>query len=270
MGIFDKLSTLIRSNINDAIARAENPEKMLNQVLIDMREQLAKAKQEVAVAIADERKLRAQLEDEQKLAHDWEHRAMLAVRESRDDLARQALLRQQEHTERALALEETWRRHSEETERLKESLRALNDKIEEAKRKKNLLIAKQKRAQAQKRIHETMAGLSDQSAFETFERMAEKIEETERRALAAAEVSEALGGDTLEQEFKKLKPADTSVDFKLLELKQKMGMSLPPGGGGASRPALSGGSSTGGSESASKRLGSGDALVRDAEIEEEA
>jgi phage shock protein A len=257
MGIFQKLSTLIRSNINEAIARAENPEKMLNQVLIDMREQLAKAKQEVAVAIADERKLRSQVETEQKSAHDWEHRAMLAVGEGRDDLAKQALLRQQEHMERALSLEETWRRHSAETDRLKDSLRALNDKIEEAKRKKNLLVAKQKRAQAQKRIHETMAGLNDQSAFETFERMAEKIEETERRALASAEVSEALSGDTLEQEFARLKPADQSVEFRLLELKQKMGLGLPAGQTGAS----------------AKRLGTGtpeDALVRDAEIEEEA
>jgi phage shock protein A len=256
MGIFQKLSTLLRSNINDAIARAENPEKMLNQVLIDMREQLAKAKQEVAVAIADERKLRSQVETEQKSAHDWEHRAMLAVGEGRDDLAKQALLRQQEHMERALNLEETWRRHSEETERLKDSLRALNDKIEEAKRKKNLLVAKQKRAQAQKRIHETMAGLNDQSAFETFERMADKIEESERRAIAAAEVSESLSGDTLEQQFQQLKPANESVEFRLLELKQKMGLSLPSGSAGDS-----------------KRLGTGgtdDTIVRDAEIEEEA
>jgi phage shock protein A len=269
MGIFQKLSTLLRSNINDAIAKAENPEKMLNQVLIDMREQLAKAKQEVAVAIADERKLKAQLEDEQKLAHDWEHRAMLAVREGRDDLAKQALLRQQEHAERAMNLQETWRRQAEETERLKDALRQLNDRIEEAKRKKNLLVAKQKRAQAQKRIHETMAGLNDQSAFATFERMAEKIEETERRALASAEVAETLSGDSLEREFSRLKPAEESVDFKLLELKQKMGMALPPGG----RAALQGGQG-GGSGQGQRRLGTGgsaeDGLVRDAEIEEEA
>src|SRR6185503_19156439 len=106
----------------------------------------------------------------------------LAIREGRDDLAKQALLRQQEHHERAVTYAETWQKQAAETERLKESLRALNDKIEEAKRKKNLLVAKQKRAQAQQRIHETMAGLNDRSAFEVFDRMAEKIEETERRA----------------------------------------------------------------------------------------
>ena len=261
MGIFQKFSMLIRSNINEAIARAENPEKMLNQVLIDMREQLAKAKQEVAVAIADERKLKSQMEEETKLANDWEHRAMLAVGENRDDLAKQALLRQEEHAERANNLSETWQKQAFETEKLKDSLRQLNDKIEEAKRKRNLLVAKQKRAQAQRRIHETMAGLNDRSAFEVFDRMAEKIEETERMAIASAEVSEALSeGDTLEQEFKKLKPADQSVEFRLLALKEKMNLQ--------NGRALPGGSqSAGGSAGGTRRLGAGDGTVKDVEID---
>jgi phage shock protein A len=228
MNIFSKLSMLLRSNLNDVIARAENPEKMLNQVILDMREQLTKAKQEVAVAIADERKLKSQVEEEHRQAQDWERRAMLAVKEGRDDLARQALLRQQEYGERAQSLYETWQRQAEETERLKDSLRQLNEKIEEARRKKNLLVAKQKRAQAQKRIHDTMAGLSDRSAFDTFERMAQRIEETERLALASAEVSAELGTDSLDQQFRALETGSTATsDERLLELKRKMGM-LPP------------------------------------------
>jgi phage shock protein A len=228
MGIFTKFSTLIRSNINDLIARAENPEKMLNQIIIDMREQLTKAKQEVAVAIADERKLKAQAEDEARQSQEWERRAMLAVRESRDDLARQALMRQQEFGQRAQSLYETWQRQAEETERLKDSLRQLNAKIEEARRKKNLLIAKQKRAEAQRRIHETMAGLSDRSAFEAFDRMADRIEQNERLALASAEVTEELStGDQLEREFKSLETGD-NADERLLALKRQMGM-LPAG-----------------------------------------
>jgi phage shock protein A len=262
MGIFQKFSMLLRSNINEAIARAENPEKMLNQVLIDMREQLARAKQEVAVAIADERKLKAQMEEETKLANDWEHRAMLAVGENRDDLAKQALLRQEEHAERANNLSETWQKQAYETEKLKESLRQLNDKIEEAKRKRNLLVAKQKRAQAQRRIHETMAGLNDRSAFEVFDRMAEKIEESERMAIASAEVSEALNeGDTLEQEFKKLKPADQSVEFRLLALKEKMnqtGNRALPGGNAAGNNAAGAGP---------RRIGAGDGTVKDVELD---
>jgi phage shock protein A len=230
MGIFQKLSTLLKSNINDLIARAENPEKMLNQIILDMRDQLAKAKREVAAAIADERKLRAQLDDEIKQTRDWEHRAMLAVKEGRDDLAKQALIRQQEHAQRAATIEQTWSAQAQETEKLKGSLRQLNDKIEEAKRKRNLLIAKQKRAQAQKRIHETMSGLSDTSAFEAFNRMAEKIEESERRSLAQAEVNEALSGDTLEQDFLRLEAGygETDVDDRLLALKQEMGLIAAP------------------------------------------
>src|SRR6188508_1762559 len=134
MGIFDRFSTLLRSNINDLISRAENPEKMLNQLIVDMKGQLAKAKQQVASAIADEKKLQSDAEALKKQAEDWERRAMLAVQENRDDLAKQA--------------------------------------------------------EATQRIQETMSGMSDKSAFESFDRMAEKIEATERKALAAAELQE--------------------------------------------------------------------------------
>src|SRR5437016_4118340 len=107
MGIFDRLSTLIRSNINDLINRAEDPEKMLNQLIVDMRSQLAKAKQQVAAAIADEKRLSAQVDTEKKSAEDWERRAVLAVQEGRDDLAKQALLRHNEHAQGAVQLHET-------------------------------------------------------------------------------------------------------------------------------------------------------------------
>src|SRR5213075_3550624 len=97
MGIFDRLSTLLRSNINDLISRAEDPEKMLTQILVDMRSQLAKAKQQVATAIADEKRLRDQADGELRQAKDWEAKAVLAIQENRDDLAKQALMRQSEH-----------------------------------------------------------------------------------------------------------------------------------------------------------------------------
>src|ERR1700747_2825845 len=108
MGIFDRLSTFVRSNINDMISRAEDPEKMLNQILVDMRSQLAKAKQQVATAIADEKRLRDQADAEFKQSADWQNKAMLAVKEGRDDLAKQALMRQSEHDSHGHQLAETW------------------------------------------------------------------------------------------------------------------------------------------------------------------
>src|SRR3712207_5084430 len=230
MGLFDRLSQLLRSNINDLISRAEDPEKMLNQILVDMRGQLVKAKQQVAAAIADEKRLRDQADAEYKLAADWENRAMLAIREGRDDLAKQALVRQQEHTEHGQQLEATWQAHRAETEKLKNSLRDLNDKIEEAKRKKNLLLARQRRAQAQQRIQETMSALSEKSAFEAFARMEEKIADNERRMIAAGEIDEEFSGDRLSHEFKRLEKSagSANADLQLLALRQKMGM-LPSG-----------------------------------------
>jgi phage shock protein A len=233
MGIFDRLSTLLRSNINDLISRAENPEKMLNQLIADMRSQLAKAKQQVASAIADEKKLQADAEATRKQAEDWERRAMLAVQEGRDDLAKQALLRYNEAMQGAQQLHETWVRHKAETETLKGSLRQLNDKIEEAKRKKNILIARARRAEAQQRIQETMSGMSDKSAFESFERMTEKIEQQERKAIAAAELQNEFEGDTLAQQFQALEYKG-SADQQLLELKAKMGL-LGAGGRGSAK-----------------------------------
>ncbi len=271
MSIFSKFSTMIKSNLNDLISRAEDPEKMLNQIILDMRDQLAKAKREVAAAIADERKLKGQLADEVKQASDWEHRAMLAIKEGRDDLAKQALVRQQEHADRATVLDNTWGAQADETEKLKGSLRKLNDKIEEAKRKRNLLIAKQKRAQAQKRIHETMSGLSDTSAFEAFNRMAEKIEEEERRNLAQAEVTEALAGDTLETEFLRLESGSSGVevDDKLTALKAQMGL-LPAGSSSAPKRLGSGGDASEGDEAdGTDAAPAEDPPIREAELLEE-
>jgi phage shock protein A len=217
---------MLRSNINDLISRAEDPEKMLNQILVDMRGQLVKAKQMVAAAIADEKRLRDQADVEYKQAAEWEQRAMLAVKESRDDLAKQALVRHSEHMSHGQQLEQTWEAHRNETEKLKNSLRDLNDKIEEAKRKKNLLIARQRRAQAQQRIHETMSSMSEKSAFEAFARMEERIDQNERTLKASVEIEEEFTGDRLQQDFKVLEKGATgaAVDERLLALKQKMGV----------------------------------------------
>lgn len=231
MGIFDRLSALFSANINDLISRAEDPEKMLTQILVDMRGQLVKAKQQVASAIADEKRLRDQADAEYKQAKDWESRAMLAVQENRDDLARQALVRHAEHLGHGQQLEQTWEAHRLETEKLKNSLRDLNDKIEEAKRKKNLLVARQRRAVAQQKIAETMSSLSEKSAFEAFARMEERIENNERQIKASAEIDDEFSGDSLQRDFKALEKGavGVSVDNQLLALKQKMGM-LPAGG----------------------------------------
>jgi phage shock protein A len=230
VSIFNRIATVLKSNINDLISRSENPEKMLNQIIVDMRDQLAKAKQQVAAAIADEKRLRDQADAEFKQSEEWEKRAMLAIQEGRDDLAKQALLRQQEHLSHAQQLQTTWEAHRAETENLKASLRDLNDKIEEAKRKKNLLLARQRRAEAQQRIAQTMGSLDEKSAFEAFARMEERIEQNERQLKATVEINEEFSGDSLANQFKQLERGTGGVgaDQALLALKQKMGLLAAP------------------------------------------
>lgn len=223
MGMFDRFASMVRSNLNDLISRAENPEKMLNQLIVDMRTQLDKARQQVAQSIADEKKLEADSVAQKKQAEDWERRAMLAVQEGRDDLAKQALMRYNEALQGAQQLHDTWVKSKTETEALKASLRQLNDKIEEAKRKKNILIARARRAEAQQRIQATLSGMGDKSAFESFERMQEKIEANERKAIASAELNEEMSGDSLARQFEQLEYHGSS-DQQLLELKAKMGL----------------------------------------------
>ena len=161
MGFFARLKVLLKSNINDMISNAEDPEKMLNQILQDMRDQFSTAKKEVALAIADEKRLKKQYEDSKKKADNWTKKAMFAVKAGDDALAKKALLRKTEVEGLAAEYKEQWVSQKAVAENLKEALRTLNRKIEEAKRKKNLLIAKKKRAEAQKSIQKTMSNLTE-------------------------------------------------------------------------------------------------------------
>ncbi len=226
MGIFSRLAQLIKSNLNDLISRSEDPEKMLNQVVLDMSNQLTEAKKQVAASIADEKRLAKQFEQEAANGAEWERRAMMALRAGNEELAKEALARKKEHDQLAQTFKDQWAKQKAAVEQLKKALRMLNDKIEEAKRKKNVLIARKKRAEAQKAIQETMAGLKDQSAFETFDRMAGKIDQMEAEAEAGAELQEEYTGDVLASQFATLEKT-AGADEELLALKRKMGLAPP-------------------------------------------
>lgn len=226
MGVFSRLGTLLKSNINDLISKAENPEKILQQLILDMREQLISAKKQVAIAIADEKKLKKQLDNEMRLKSEWEKKAMMAVRANRDDLAMEALDRQNDHQQLADEYQKQWQLQKQATDKLRASLRQLNEKIDEAKRKKDLLIARQRRAEAQKKIQDTMSGLGDTSAFDAFDRMSDKVDQIEAEAEASAELSADLMDSDLEAQFAGLEQ-EVGVNDALLALKQKMGVSQP-------------------------------------------
>ena len=221
MSFFQRIKLILSSNLNSIISKAEDPEKILEQLIVEMREQFGEAKKQVAATIADEKRLERQYNDEAAKSQEWEKKAMLAIRAGNDDLARKALLRKQEHDTTAAGFKTQWDAQKDATEKLKQALHQLNDKIEEARRKKDLLIARSKRAEAQKQIHNTMSGLTDNGAFDTFDRMAAKVEQKEAEGLAAIELTHELSGSDLDAQFKQLEAANKGDDL-LAALKAKM------------------------------------------------
>ncbi len=224
MGILDRIRTVLKANINALISKAEDPEKMLNQLLMDMNENLLEAKKQVALSIADEKKLERQALENKAQGEDWEKKAMLAVKAGKDDLAKEALLRKQEYDGYAASFQKEFENQHASVEQLKDALRQLQAKIEEAARKKNLLIARAKRAEAQKQIQQTMGQLGANSSFDTFDRMTQKVDQIEAEAEAAKELSSVTADQKLEDKFKELESAEGGGADKLLEdLKAKMG-----------------------------------------------
>ena len=223
MGIFSRMKTVVSSNINDMISKAENPEKMLNQLVIDMNTQMIESKKAVAMAIADEKKLEREAIEQERLAKEWEQKAMLAVRAGKDDLAKEALLRKQEYVTNFGQYQTQWQAQKASVEKLKDSLRQLQGKIDEATRKKNLLIARAKRAEAQEKIQNTISNVTgNSSAFEAFDRMATKVDELEARAAASVELEDLSKDASLEARFKELESSSGTADMMLEELKAKM------------------------------------------------
>ncbi len=231
MTVFERIGTVVKSNVNSMVSDIEDPEKMLNQALIDMQQQLVETKKQVAMAIADEKRLSKQLDKEKEASAEWERKAMLAIKAGDDELAKEALTRKGEHDKLVAGFQQQWQGQKDAVDQLKASLKQLSRKIEDAKRKKNLLIARAKRAEAQKSIANTMSGMEENSAFDNMKRMEEKIDQMEAEASATYELASETSGSSLDQKFAALESVE--ADDALAALKAKMGLteeaaSLPP------------------------------------------
>lgn len=218
MGIMDRIGTIIRANLNDILTRAEDPEKIINQTLMDMRQAQYEARMEVARAIAEGRKLERDYQANRDEADAWLAKAEQALGAERDDLAREALKRKKANEDLANGLKEQLDTHQSMIERLKTQLRALDAKIDEAERKRQLLIARQRRAEAQQSVSAAVSRTDTRKAFEAFERMEGKITGMEDRISAEAELAEDL---SLDDEFEAL-GNDSEIEEELASLKARL------------------------------------------------
>ncbi|MBV9174909.1 MAG: PspA/IM30 family protein [Chloroflexi bacterium] len=222
MGILDRVSTLLRANINDLIDRAEDPEKVVKQLVADMNSQLVQVKTQVAASIADEKQLYQRYQDNQAKANDWQQRAELAVEKGQDDLAREALMRRNSFQQTADGFKAQYDEQAKQVETLKDALRQLEAKIQDAQTKQDLLIARSRRAKAETQIRTTLSGMDQSSALGSFQRIEEKVSQQEARAAALGELDQ----DTMEHRFQ-LMQQESDLDKQLAELKVKKGLSAP-------------------------------------------
>ncbi|GAB4153097.1 MAG: PspA/IM30 family protein [Cyanobacteria bacterium J069] len=217
MGLFDRVSRVVRANLNSAVSSAEDPEKILDQALIDMQEDLIQMRQAVASAIASQKRMQQQYNQAQTEANNWQQRAQLALQKGDESLAREALNRKKVQLDTSSALKTQLDQQSATVDTLKRNLIALEGKIAEAKTKKDMLKARASAAKANEQLQNTVGKLGTSTAMGAFERMEEKVLQMEARSQAAAE----LAGTDLEAQFAQLE-SGTDVDAELEAMKAQL------------------------------------------------
>jgi phage shock protein A len=213
MALLERVATLVRANLNDLIDKAENPEKMIKQVILDMQNQLMQVKTQVAIAIADEHLLAQKHKENQDNAMEWFRKGEIAVEKRQDDLARPALERALSYRQMGESFEQQLGDQRQQVESLKTALWRLEQKLKEAQAKSELLISRQRRARVLNRASEARAAMGDGNGA-TFERMKDKVMRSEAESFAKAE----LAGNELNERLHALGRED-EVEKLLAEIK---------------------------------------------------
>jgi phage shock protein A len=216
MALLERVSTLIRANLNDMIDKAEDPEKMIKQVIVDMQNQLLQVKTQVAIAIADQHLLEKKRKENEDACAEWRRKAEMAVDKKQDDLARAAL-------ERSISCEDLMKNFAQqvadqkaEVDNLKNALNKLEAKLGEAQNKSEMLIAQHRRARALNKAHDAHAAIGDGSKAAVYDRMRNKVARDEAVAQAKTEIM----GDSIDDRFAAMEKEE-AIDKLLADIKSR-------------------------------------------------
>ena len=220
MGIFSRITDVFKANVNDALDKAEDPEKMIKQMVIEMEESVNKTTLSVAQAIANEKRLNRKMEKAKQDAEEWEQKAGQALQAGREDLAKAALEKKAIADKNYNELKPVHQQAEQTSNKLRKQLDSLKSKLEEARSRQSTLIARSQAAKAQKSISKSMGGVGS-DAFGKFDKFENKIETIESEAEAYGDLS--ADETSLDDEFKQLNQS-SSADDDLKALKAKMGM----------------------------------------------
>ncbi|MDQ4099576.1 MAG: PspA/IM30 family protein [Chloroflexota bacterium] len=232
MSILDRMSRLVRANVNDLIDQAEDPAKMIDQLLRDMQSNITTARAQVASMIAQEKELEADLTETRQLSTEWAEKARRAVEAGKDDLAREALRRKRDNDENTRVYDQQYQAQRQTVEKLKQQLRLLESKYDTTLSQRDSLIARQRRAEATRQVTQQVTSLSPLDVSAELDRMERKIRSNEAQAAALTDIQD----NSYDAQFREL-DYDLDVERELEAL--KAGSSGTPASG-----ALQAGSST--------------------------
>ena len=216
MALLERVSTLIRANLNDMIDKAEDPEKVIKQVVLDMQNQLLQVKTQVAIAIADQHLLEKKRKENEDAASEWRRKAELAVDKKQDDLARAALERSISSDELAKSFAQQVLDQKTEVDNLKNALNKLEAKLSEAQNKSDLLMAQHRRARALNKAHDASMAIGDGSKAAVYDRMKHRVAHDEAVAQAKGE----LNTDSIDDRFAAMEKEE-AIDKLLADIKSR-------------------------------------------------
>ena len=222
MGLLDRITMLLRANLNDMLDQAEDPEVMLNQVLRDMEDSIGQARTQVASMMAQQKMLEGDVADAQQQAQGWNDRATAAVRQGRDDLAREALARMNDANTHVTLYQQQLEAQQALVTRLRTQLDALQQKYQDAFNNKDALIARHRRAQAQTKVTTATQAASTTDPTSELARMEQRIRGEEAQSAANAELADS-------EDPNRFADLDqVALNQQLADLKQRLGMGTPP------------------------------------------
>lgn len=204
MAVLERVATLVRANLNDLIDRAEDPEKMIKQVIIDMENQLLQVKTQVAISMADHHLLQKKQAEQADKTAEWMRKAELAVDKGHDDLARAALERYQSYTKMADGYTQQVADQKQQVDALRRALGQLEQKLIEARQKSDVLIAQHRRARALECASDAQLVMTGTGPAAGFDRMQRKVMHTE----AASQARSELVSDDVDRRFEAIEKED--------------------------------------------------------------
>ncbi len=222
MGIFSRISDILKANINDLLDKAEDPEKLVKQIINDMQKELTKSTQALGKAVASERMVEKQYRNACAVSASWENRAKAALKAGDTELAKKALASKVKADEDVANYREMYETISNQTEAIRNQVEVLKAKMQEAKSREAMLIARSQMADTTKELAQSLGGIDTNSGFDKLAKMEERIERKEAEASAFAEIA-GSGKPEEVATFEELE-RNAKVDTELERLMAEMGM----------------------------------------------